>query len=377
MESGMMPADQKHLDSSGWFLAALCLLITAPAIICFMWTNSIPAAPGRVALTPIYTGLKWLKFHSVNLPHPPSEPHVVLIGSSNVAGHGNDYRMLTRDRIDLWNRQSFPFFLEERLRAGGTRARVSNLALNGCGLRSELFLYLYALEQKPDLIIFALSEGSFAGDGNFRNPKNLQCMNDGLLALLARCQYPDKARIETELLEYMSRQPRVAWRENLQPTRWDAIIAFVARSLQGAYLRIGLPEFVAAPSPKDLETFVEGMLAEREMTDPVAQASRQMADTREMASLFPSILPILKNTADRAGVRLVVLLPPSGSSFSRWFLGQRRREAESCGIETIDLIHMRLEMDRNTFDGRHLTGKGGMEMADACWMELRRKRLVQ
>jgi hypothetical protein len=330
-----------------------------------------PHWAGRAATLRIYTGLKWLPLHEVNAPASPGVKRIVVVGSSNLAGWGTDWRWMARQRMDPWGRTSFSCELERELRARGLDARVINLAVNGARLRSQLFLHLYALERHPDLVVFAISSWMFIRDGDFRDPKNMLSMNDGLRQLLDRDTGGSPLDGAPAIRAYLAQQPSSRMSRGLgRPTRMEALAGVAARKVRGAYERIGLPPSCSMPPPDDLLAAAQKTVGEV----PSPRVPSPVLD--EMVGLFPNVAALLHSSAQQAKVRLVGLVVPTASPAVNAFLGDRLHEMQAMRMTCVDLRGLPMRPGVETYDGHHFTATGHRTFAAAFADEIVRGGLL-
>jgi len=351
------------------FLVWTWCLVVFPFLAVYAWLDHpLPAAFGPIArgVSPIYMGFKWLRFHPANESTHPGEHHIVVIGSSNFAGWGDDYRFSSRHRADSWGRHSFGANLERELRGAGIHARVSNLAVDGARLRSQIFLALYAMRSKPELVVFGLSTWTFIRDGDFLDPKPLIPMNTALEKLMDDFNPPVS---EPSFMSYFQRQPKPRLRERLQVSAWDEAVAKAAKRLNGLYHKIGLPPSLVFPSPIRFVNEVRQM-EEEARTHPGYDDLKPSPLFDEMAGIFPSAMKLLKSAADQTGTSLIVVAPPCASRWVNWFEGERVKEARQCGIRVMDLRGLPMHAEEQTYDGYHMTRRGNEDLARAFYQGL-------
>lgn len=360
--------------TSPWRLLAAWLAAIGPLALLGIALSRLDAGPRwaeRAATLRIYTGLKWLPLHEVNAPAPAGAKRIVVIGSSNLAGWGADWRWFARQHMDPWDRASFSRELERELRARGMNVRVINLAVNGARLRSQLFLHLYALERHPDLVVFALSPWTFVRDGDFRDPKNMLSMNDGLRQLLDRVRGGRPLDGARTLRAHLARQPSSPMSHGLdRPTGMEAFAGVAAGKVRGAYERVGLPPFRAMPPPARLLAEVEKTTGEV----PSPEAPSPVLD--EMVGLFPDAAALLRSSAQRAEVRLVGLVVPTASPTVNAFLGERLHEMQAMRMTCVDLRDRPMRPGIETYDGHHFTAAGHRAFAAAFADEIVRGGLL-
>lgn len=363
---------EKWLYDSRRLFWVWCFVV-GPCLAIYLWLDhSTSQELGHISrgVSPIYTGLRWLRFHRANEPTNPKEYHIVVIGSSNFAGWGDDYRFFTRQRADLWGRHSFAANLERNLKKDGIQARVSNLAVNGARLRSQIFLFLYALRSKPDLMIFALSSWSFIRDGDFLDPKPMLQMNTALTQILS--EFND-TKEDPFLKDYLTHQPHPPLKERLQVSPLDEVAAWTAIHLDHLYRKIGLPESLVFPSPKRFVDEVQKM-EEEARKHPDSQDLKPSPIFQEMVDLFPHALSVLKAAADQKKIPMMALLPPSTSRWANWFYSERAKEIQQNGICLIDLRYLPMHSEEQTFDGYHFTRRGNEELARAFYEVLQQEK---
>lgn len=353
---------------SPWRVLAAWLAAIGPLAILGIALSRLEAGPGwtgRAATLRIYTGLKWLPLHEVNAPASVDTRRIVVIGSSNIAGWGVDWRWSARQRMDPWDRFSFSRELERELRARGVRARVISLAVNGARLRSQLFLHLYALERRPDMVVFALSPWTFLRDGDFRDPKNMLSMNDGLRRLLERAGDGKPLDGARTVRAHLARQPSAPMPRGLgRPTILEALAGIAAGKVRDAYERIGLVPALFMPPPARQLAEMQKMAKEV----PSPEAPSPVLD--EMVGLFPDAAALLRSSSQRADVRLVGLAVPTASPAVNAFLGERLHEMQAMRIPCVDLLGRRMRPGVETYDGHHFTAEGHRALAAAFAEEL-------
>jgi hypothetical protein len=354
-----------HSNHPSRRLILIWLSVCLPMAVLFVIAVRTPGSAEGLhqGLSPIYTGIRWLRFHSVNAALPKDRKHVVVLGASNMAGWGDDYRWMTRQKTDLWGRYSFPEYLQKAWRESEPAIKVSNLAVNGARFRSQFFLYLYTLEKKPDLIVWGLSKWTFIRDGDFRDPEPLLHMNSGVKDLLSRMDYEGKGRIDSEFLAYLQQQPSPAFQSELQASKWDERVAWVASGIHKIYSTLGLPHAVASPAPSKLRSDLLNMVQARDASMFEQQCRDSMAVFGEMVDLFPKALPLIKKLSESQGVRLVMLIPPCPDPLEGYFLRLRKEEMEAVGLEVLDLSQLSMDLERETFDGSHFTRAGNERFA--------------
>ena len=344
-----------------------------PIAILEMWLVHTPSKESwgiSVGISPIYEGFKWLRFHSIHAPKIQGERKMIILGSSNIAGWGDDYRWGARQHVDPWARHSFSEYLQKKFTQEGYQIDVTNLAVNGSRLRSQLFLYLYALRMKPDYIILALSHWTFIQDGDFRDPVPLLQMNTTLSHLLSETDYPNKDKCESALKEYLQKQPHPKVKVTLEPSVSDQLTAYAAVQLKNIYHYIGLPESLVAPTPQPVVNEMLSMEADiRSHSNNDDLKTACIFD--EMSTLFPKVLPILKESAAHHGVKLVIMIPPSASRWENWFHGLRKHEVETAGIPTIDLREIVIHSEKETYDGHHFTREGNRLLAEKFFIAMK------
>lgn len=360
------------LSARNAILIWLSLMI--PVVAVHAWLSRVPPRAGwgiETGVAPIYTGFQWLRFHRAHAPKAPGERTMVILGSSNIAGWGDDYRWGARQKMDPWARHSFAAYLQEDFQRGGIPIRVENLAVNGSRLRSQIFLHLDALRDEPDYIVLALSSWTFIRDGDFRDPLPLVPMNTALAGLLLGTDFGSKPRSDVGLLEYLKYQPRPRANVALNASACDQLTAWCAAGMQGMYDGIGIPECVVAPTPKPV---VDEVLAQEAdiRAHPGDDDLKPGVIFEEMVGLFPKVLPVLRDTAAARGAKLIILAPPSCSRWDNWFNGERLKEAKAVGIRVVDLRHLPLHAEKETYDGHHYTREGNRKLAAEFLTALKR-----
>lgn len=359
---------------SPWRLLAAWTAAIAPLALLGIALSRVEAPPAwaeRAATLRIYTGLKWLPLHEVNAPPPAGTKRIVVVGSSNLAGWGTDWRWMARQRMDVWDRLSFSRELERELRARGVKVRVLSLAVNGARLRSQLFLHLYALERRPDMVVFALSPWTFLGDGDFRDPKNMLSMNDGLRQLLDRAEAATPLDGARTVRAHLARQPSPPMSHGLGPTTgMEALTGVAAGKIRRAGEQLGLPPARAMPSPPRLLAEVE------RATGEVPSPSGPSPVLDEMVGIFPDAAALLRSSAQRAHTRLVGLGVPTASPAVNAFLAERLHEMQAMRIACVDLLGRPMRPGIETYDGHHFTAAGHRALAAAFADELLRGGLL-
>jgi hypothetical protein len=345
-------------------IAIAWILIMGNLCVVFAYFDSQKPNPNwnvSLGVSSVYEGLKWLRFHRANAPREPGQKQMVLLGSSNLAGWGTDYRVGTRRRGDTWGSATFTKFLEDDFQERGCNVQVSNLAVNGGRLRSQFFLFLYTLPKRPDVIMIGLSSWAFIFDGDFTHPKPMQQMNTKLIDLLQSA--PVSQDLKTPILKYIETQPLPKFVERLEPSMFDQLIAMTGSFLKKTYIQVGLPPPIDAPTPEPVLREIHKM-DESRRAHPSNEDLSPSPVFQEMAALFPHILPVMKSLADTYHVRLMFFIPPDSERAVDYFYDSLKKQILDSGIEIMDLRTMPMNAGVETYDGHHFTQRGNKELAD-------------
>lgn len=323
-----------------------------------------PATDGFARLFP---GVERLKFHEIT--RPPGKPcdTVVLIGGSNIASWGADYRWSARNgwKYDYWGRASIAHLLERQLRWHGPELKVYNLALNGSSLRDDFFMFLWAVENRPDAILYGINAVGLLHGGGFAS---LPAMNTGLEQMLAR-QIPSGNRDRhRRFVEHLRQQPHAAF-ETRPCSWWDLLVFRAGQLLQRAYHTIGLPPLVVKtrePDPGLLES----------MRNVNADEIALFLDRYHAAMKTPvaDALPLMAAIARARGIRFEAFLAPDKFPVDRALQAEYRQALEADGIPVFDLTLLDTPVGAETFDGVHHNLHGNAriarELARHYWRDL-------
>ena len=350
------------------------LWVAALPLALLGWIREAPATllprevPGFAVLFP---GYRHLATHHVNAPKG-ARKRIVVLGASGMAGWGTDYRgslFDERHRHDIWGRTSLSASMEAELQRRGIDATVENLGINYGAICSELSIFLYSMERKPDLVIHGLTAGSFADFDLAKIPELVR----EIPARLGQYDYPDKDRLEASLLRLLKEHKRVGIpAATLAPTVQDSVVNSCGQLVVHAYRRIGLPPVVVKP--------------EDPFPDPETLRGRfaQPADERVRAfmergvTVFANMPVMMQRIAASRGVPYVPVFPPTLYTQDHLFYGERYGPMLSAqGLAPIDLSQLGLRYGSETYDGVHSTPAGNAIAARALVAQILERGLLK
>ena len=347
------PRDQPWIQQLSFLKHVL--LIFWPLIFIITCLSHLESKSPIVGFAPLFTGVQRLKYHEINHPHKSSK--VVLIGGSNIASWGNDYRWGSAEyqhKYDYWGRSSIAFFLAQELHQRGHQLEVHNLAINGGSLRDDFFMFLWAVNQGADTILYGGNAAGLLYGGGFRF---LPIMNDGIEKMLALQQYGEKSKREPRFLEYLKTQSKIPY-QTPKVSCWDSAVAVTGRGLQEVYRWIGLPPIVV------------------KIQEPTAELTKQFAITDEaqrqnvitqfeqvLQSPFAEVVPIMASIARTHGIRFEIFFSPDHYEIDKELQRRYLPLIESTGIKVFDLTDMETQVGKETYDGVHHNQFGNRKIA--------------
>ncbi|OQW50261.1 MAG: hypothetical protein A4S09_00255 [Proteobacteria bacterium SG_bin7] len=323
-----------------WPLAIAIILVTTLAL----QKTSFPPFPKSFLKN--YPGFENLYLHEIM--QPTGGKRVAILGSSATASWGWDYRW-PMGYSDPWGRPAIATHLSEYL---GPNFNVFNLAVNGGKIRTDLYLFLLAIENNCSEILYGVSAYPFLDEMDF---DVLPQMNYELRAKLANLEGSGPStrinEIKTGLLKHLNNRPQNPPSKPNLVSWLTAAWAFVNFK---SHLLIGLPELHSRNTPD--------WILQKNLALANLPLSRKFADTNPQQNLGWEILEFMSLVAKNKGITFLPFITPTNQKEPRTPVVRNVMQEKDIAFIDADK-DLSLEYGSELYDFYHMTNTGTRKVA--------------